>query len=362
MMQVLPDENERAGGYGFLVFSAEGVDPAKPTTVELFETFGGRWLGRSDGDGVRMSAGDANWQTVPHPFGPYPVTVADGMARVRIGPEIINKVPEYTHCRITVGPVMADVIWPDDVIPRAGAAALGGITTIARPVPMTTAHEPIVPPVAGPEDNSAIDQVLAEAPAAPSGKGKRLVVAVLGALALALVIAVVVLQSDKESAELPPAETATPVPDPVEPAPTKPEVVAATAPAEVGQPLPGACAPDYLTSTAPSFAALYPLLDACRGQLSPDAVFEMLERARAAGDPDALLRFGHLYDPGVEDPVLETGIGLGAPANLPQAVEYYSQSKAKGSSDALAALTDACTRLAEDPSTLSQGAFDDFCR
>ena len=167
MMQVLPDENERAGGYGFLVFSAEGVDPAKPIAVELFETFGGRWLGRSDGDGVRMSAGDANWQTVPHPFGPYPVTVADGMAWVRIGPEIINKVPEYTHCRITVGPVTADVIWPDDVIPRAGAAALGGITTIVRPVPTTTAHETMVPPVAAPEGSSAMDEVVTETPALP---------------------------------------------------------------------------------------------------------------------------------------------------------------------------------------------------
>lgn len=362
MVQVLPDENERAGGYGFLVFSAEGVDPAKPVTVELFETFGGRWLGRSDGDGVRMSAGDANWQTVPHPFGPYPVAISDGMARVRIGPEIINKVPEYTHCRIKIGPVTADVIWPDDVIPRAGAAALGGITTIARPVPVTTAPEPIVPPVAKPEVSPAVEDAAPETPTTPSGKAKWLVAAVLGALVCAMVVGTVVLSPDEDTAELPPAENVAPPQVPVEPAPPPPEVVAETAPADVGQPLPEACAPDYLTSTATTFAALYPLLDACRGQLSPDVAFEMLERARASGDPDALLRFGQLYDPGVEDPVLETGLGLGAPTNLPLAVEYYSQSKAKGSTDALAALTDACGRLAEDPSTLSQGAFDDFCR
>ena len=133
MLQITPDENELARGYGFLVFSAEGIDPVQPVTVELFETFGGRWLGRSAGDSVQVAVGDANWQSVPHAFGPYPVLVSEGLARVRIGPEIVNKVQEYTHCRIKVGALTANVIWPDDVIPRAGAAALGGITTIAHP-------------------------------------------------------------------------------------------------------------------------------------------------------------------------------------------------------------------------------------
>jgi hypothetical protein len=371
MLQITPDENELARGYGFLVFAATGVDPAQPVTVAVFETFGGRWLGRSAGDSVYVAVGDANWQAEPHSFGPYPVIVADGVARVRIGPEIVNKVPEYTHCRIKVGALTADVIWPDDVIPRAGAAALGGITTIAPPKAQMPAPEPVVIPVAKAVE---IAPVLPDpAPVQPAAVKRGFVLPLLALLAVAVLAGVIFVllgrEDDKAPAPAetpapavaePPASPVTPEPEPT-PEPT-PAPSADPAPAAVGKPLAEACATDTLTSAAADFAALYPLLEACTDQLSPDAVFEMLDSARSNGDGTALLHFGYLYDPAVQDALLETGLGLGAPPNLAQAVEYYSQAKAKGAQAGADALTDACARLAQDPDTLSKGAHDDFCR
>jgi hypothetical protein len=365
MLQITPDENELARGYGFLVFSATGIDPAQPVTVTVFETFGGRWLGRSAGDSAYVAVGDANWQAEPHAFGPYPVLITNGVARVRIGPEIVNKVPEYTHCRIKIGALIADVIWPDDVIPRAGAAALGGITTIGPPKAAVPEPEPVViPPAKTVETAPPLPD---PAPVQPAADSRRFALPLLALLAIALLAggAFLLFGRDQDTASAlpetpavaePPAIPATPKPEPA-PAPS-----ADPTPATVAKPLAEACAVDTLTSAAADFAALYPLLEACTDQLSPDAVFELLESARSTDDGAALLHFGYLYDPAVEDALLETGLGLGAPPNLAQAVEYYSQAKAKGVQAGADALTDACARLAQDPDTLSKGAHDDFCR
>lgn len=368
MLQITPDENERARGYGFLVFPAAGIDPAQPVTVAVFETFGGRWLGRSAGDTVHVAVGDANWQAEPHSFGPYPVRVADGVARVRIGPEIVNKVPEYTHCRIKVGALTADVIWPDDVVPRAGAAALGGITTIAPPKAPMPEPDPVAIPVTKAVESAP---VLPEdpAPVQPTADKRGFAPLLWALLALAVLAGVMFFLFGREQDKTPappeapaPAVAAAPAnPVPPEPEPA-PAVTPEPAPAAVGKPVAEACAMDTLTSAAADFAALYPLLQACTDQLSPDAVFETMDAARSGGDAAALLHFGYLYDPAVQDALLETGLGLGAPPNLAQAVEYYSQAKAKGAEAAADALTDACVRLAQDPDTLSKGAHDDFCR
>lgn len=365
MIQVLPDENERAGGYGFVVFPDNGIDPENPLTIEIFETFGGRWLGRSASDGSRMSIGDANWQTDPHAFGPYPIKVENGSVSVRIGPEIINKVPEYTHCRIKVAGLSADLIWPDNVIPRAGAAALGGLKTIARPMaveaPTTQPAQPI-------DQAPTLDMQPADTPpisSAPVAKKNYWpILVLLSLLGVVVITALFFFKNDaremSDPVDAPETMTVAAAPSQQDPAPT--ELVMPAVTSEVGQPAQDACDLGFLTQSANGIGALYPLLEACSAQLSADEVFDILETARAAGDPDALLRFGYLYDPMIDDPVLEAELALGAPANLPQAVEYYSQAKAKGSTDANAVLREACERLDDDASTLSQGAYNDFCR
>ena len=136
-----------------------------------------------------------------------------------------------------------------------------------------------------------------------------------------------------------------------------PQVIADPAP-----PATDACSLEALTEGTANFAGLYDRLGGCAGQISPDQVFDLLETARTANDSAALRLFGSLYDPTVDEPVLETAFGLGFPANLALSVEYYSQAKVNGDADAIEALTAACTALAEDSSTIAKGAHYDFCR
>jgi hypothetical protein len=362
MLQIIPDENERAGGYGFVVIASEGFDPASPVTVEILETYGNRWLGQSADDGATASIGDPHWQSLPHRFGPYEVRIQDRIARVRIGPEIVNKVPEYTHCRVKVGPVTSELIWPDTLTPRAGATALGGIRTISRPHPVEPASfampEPLpLEPVAGAE---------VEPTALVAAKRRGGVYLALSVFMVLLPLAAgwIILSGIDE---VPSPEVVTPKPeaapvstDPVAQAPEQepaPQVTADPAP-----PASEACSLEALTEGTANFAGVYDRLSGCAGQISPDQVFDMLETARTANDSAALRLFGSLYDPTVDEPVLETAFGLGAPANLALAVEYYSKAKANGDTDAIGALTAACTTLAEDSSTIAKGAHYDFCR
>jgi hypothetical protein len=360
MLQIIPDEDERAGGYGFVVMPAEGLDPARPVTVEILETFGGRWLGRSTRDGTTTSIGDPNWQSLPHEFGPYEVRIQDGLARVRIGPEIINKLPEYTHCRVKVGTVSAELIWPDTLIPRAGASALGGIRTISRPQPAELAPEPQArPPTSGPAP------VTEEAePTAPvAGIGKRGLYLALSAVLVLLAIAGgwVILSRDDQG-EAPELAAAPPAPAPEAPEPEpEPELVTQAA-ADAAPPAADACGRAALTEGTAGFAGVYERLARCAEQIPPDQVFDLLETARTANDGAALRLLGNLYDPAIEDPLLETAFGLAAPANLALAVEYYNQAKAQGDAVAAVALNAACVALAEDSSTIAKGAHDDFCR
>lgn len=316
------DPQHRAGGYGFL----ELPECSLPDTVKIAvqDAYSERWLNPSPEQ--RVTVGEANWQPERYAFGPYQVLRHDGADWVRIGPEIVNKIEEYTAVRLEVNSQTHNVVWPDILIPLAGAAALGGLQVTPKAVQVQE-PEPKTPP----------PQTHVEVPApSPVSQGQKppskrwiwilLILVVLGGAALAWVFL-----ADKPPAEVVQSEVSKTV-----------------------------CNLESLSSL-PDFEARNTAMRECGKDISPDVVLRIIEDASKAGNGDALLLFGTLYDEDKLDPRIEVLIGLTFADDPARAAYYYAQAQAAGTPEADARLADTCKRLAGATQTLEKGAFDDFC-
>lgn len=338
---VHPDPQEPAGGYAFFELPRRSL-MGELAPVAIFDAYGERWLGPAPEGAVPVEPGP--WQGDRHSFGPYQVYRHEGADWVRVGPEIVNRLEEYQPLKITVGMEEYAVTWPDDVPPRAGAAALGGIRPIRRPVqpaanvaaptPAPAARTPPVEPAPAPEPEAEVE---APAPARPLWP--------VVALLLLLAAAGAAAWWFWPAAEAPPApQTAA--------GPSAPDPVAAT---ETDP-----CAADTLRAL-PGFAEIGAALRGCGTDVSPDTALALAEDFAARGDPAALYLIGTLYDGEVLDPRIETLIGLTFETDDTRAADYYHRAATAGSPEARAALSATCDRLAGDQSTLAKGAHDDFC-
>ena len=361
------DPQEPAGGFAFLELPGGSLG-AGPVTVAVLEVYGSRWLGPSEEDGDKVEIGDGNWQGERHDFGPYTVHAHDGADWVRIGPEIVNKIEEYTPLRLSVGALSEDVTWPDDVPPRAGAAVLGGLQSTAfggaqdsgaalvgnaiKPEP-EPAPEPILqptPPEFTPEPEPELEATVMPVPPKKTNKTLWWLLLALVVL-LGLALGAVWWFFWREQPE-------PPVGDP-------PAVESGI---ETAEP---AVAPDNGDSANPctraalmdlsGFAATRDAIRACGDALSPDTVLTIVEDAASAGDKDALLLFGTLYDGATEDARIETVIGLSFTDNPALAAEYYARAREAGSVEAETRLRGVCAFLAGATDIMAKGAFDDFC-
>ena len=334
---VHPDPQEPAGGFAFLELPGGSLGEG-PVPVAVFEVYSERWLGPAGETDDRVSIGAGNWQGERHDFGPYPVLRHDGADWVRIGPDIVNKIDEYTPLQISVGGQVADVNWPDDVPPRAGAAVLGGLQSTARPVLLDTGNalvgkpaeadpkpEPVPEPPEIPEDIVPPDPVQPD-PVQSFWRKVLLPLLVVGFLIGAIVAAWALILRD---------ETPTEVADPC----TRSALIALD-----------------------GFGAMQKAIRACGDALSPDTVLKIVEDGAQQNDPDALLLFGTLYDGAQEDGRIEKVIGLSFDHDAAKAAEYYARAVTAGSDAARTRLTASCAQLAGSDQTLAKGAYDDFCR
>lgn len=316
------DPQHRAGGYGFL----ELPEHSLPDTVEIAvqDAYSERWLNPSPEQ--RVTVGEANWQPERHAFGPYQVLRHEGADWVRIGPEIINKIEEYTAVRLDVNGQRHEVVWPDILTPLAGAAALGGLQVTPKVMPVQDPEPKSSPPREQVE--IPVKRAVSEGQKRPS-KGWiwiLLLLVLLGGAALAWNLfkgetAPVVAQSDVSASD---------------------------------------CNFETL-SALPDFKARNSAMRDCGKEISPDVVLRVIEDASKAGNAEALLLFGTLYDEDELDPRIEVLIGLTFADDPARAVYYYAQAQAAGSTEADARLAGACKRLTGSTQTLEKGAFDDFC-
>jgi hypothetical protein len=342
-LTIHPDPQEPAGGYAFLEWPG-GTLGDGPVRVAVMEVYGERWLADSDGEpGGKVAIGEAHWQGERHEFGPYDVHRHDGADWVRIGPEIVNKIDEYTPLRIAIGGQVADVTWPDDVPPRAGAAVLGGLRATAR-TPQGDATGVFVgkppspepePAVKSPPDPVEVAEPIeaAETAVAQDHRTHRRKLMGLILLVLALLMVGVAVWG----------------------------WVARDEPVVAQVDLSDPCALAALEQLD-GFGATAKAIRTCGDVLSPDTVLKLVEDATAKDDAEALLLFGTLYDGGQNDRQIEQVIGLSFDHDATRAVEYYARAVAAGSQVAIDRLSATCTQLADSNETLAKGAFDDFCR
>jgi hypothetical protein len=337
-LTVHPDPQEPAGGFAFLELPEGSLSDAQ-VTVAVFGVYGERWLAPSEGTGGQVEVGDGHWQSERHDFGPYAVHRHDGADWVRIGPEIVNKIDEYTPVRISVGAVTQDVSWPDDVPPRAGAAVLGGIQATGAKPDTGESSTLVGKPATPPEVEPVVDPVVVVDPPAPAPAQPvpRRTLLVLIFLALAVLLAVLL------------AYWLLPKDDPVD----DPQ----TLPISTVQ-----CTPAAINAVTGGFAATEKVIRACGDALSADTVLKLVEDASAAGDAEALLVFGTLYDGAQVDARIEQVIGLTFDHDAAKAAEYYARAVKAGSEIAQTRLTATCAQLAGSDMTLAKGAFDDFCQ
>jgi hypothetical protein len=344
-LTVLPDPEEPAGGYAFLELPGGSLD-ATQVHVAVQESYGDRWL---------APAVDVVWQSARHDFGPCKVYRHDGADWIRIGPEIVDRMEEYTPVRFAVGPVVGEVVWPDNVLPRAAGAVLGALRPVARNLaapdgeramkaPAPPRPEPEAAPEPEPEPEPEAPVVTTEPdPARTPRRWPWLIPALLALLALAWWL---LWRDGPEVVVVPPAD---PV---VQPDPLDPGDRAAV----------DGCDEAALTALAGGFDARVQKIRDCGARVPADLALRIIEDAAAADDPQALLLFGTLYDGRELDPRIENLIGLSFDDDPVQATVYYARAVAAGSDVARARLTATCARLAQGATTLQKGAFHDHCR
>jgi hypothetical protein len=362
-MTLRPDPDRPAGGFAVLSLPAAAALPAE-VTVDIMETFGGRWLAPSASDAAsgRIAVGEANWQPVAHGFGPYPLRKKGDRVELTLGPEIVNKIDGYTSLRLVVGGIEGQVTWPDDIMPLEGALGGAGLqvgrkaATAAAPAVMPTLRAdaptgpqpPVTPPPMLPDP--AVDDGTA-----PKNAALRWGLA-LALLALAGGGIWYALQ------EPVPPPVAVVAPEPVHPEPVPdepaPEPEPVSEPEAVAEP---DCSRAALAAGPPGLSALRAAMTTCGSRLSADDAMALLEDAISEGDASALLVMGKLYDPAAEDPDFEAVAGLTLGDAPPLAAEYYSRARSAGDPEAAALLAATCTRLASADDDLSVGANHDFC-
>ncbi|MFK7744484.1 MAG: hypothetical protein AB8B47_05490 [Roseobacter sp.] len=336
MISIRPDPAHPRGGYAQLSLPEDQI-AGDQTQVSVFDNYSERYLG------------DAGWQPTKVLFGPYTVDRSGGQAQLVIGPEIVNQIEEYANVKLIVGDSTQDISWPDEIVPAPGAAKIGGIMgasvqqavvsgALKAKMPQPEPEAPTEPEVITDPAPLPFEEDDADVDPPKSGKTGMLV----GLLVMVLLAAGVAYWFLNMDTTIPPE----PVAAPIEP----------VAPVVQADP----CSMDVLGGLD-GFAAQADALRGCGASASADAALGLLERAATAGDSDALLLFGTIYDGQVSDSVIEDQIGLTFGDKPATAAEYYARAFAAGSQDAADRLAELCVRMGDMNDTLAQGAVADYC-
>ncbi|MBD0865446.1 MAG: hypothetical protein GDA36_07505 [Rhodobacteraceae bacterium] len=297
----------------------------EPCYITVEDTYSGRFL-----------VGPDHWHPEPHWWGPYSVQ-ADGA--LLLGAEIVNEVEEYATIRISLGSRTATLQWPDTILPSLDGVAeaqvhardpsvrqaepdpepapkadeyrvFAGDTVVGddpdpEPAPQADEYPPSHSRPNGKrpnEDASIVRMPSGASLLASRPKGKRpnadASIPWFKWFLLILVMAAAILVSMwyflyRE----------------VEPRP--PIVV-------------DSCGFEELTAqnTMPDLRAA---LNRCGVKADPNSAFQALEDRERAGEAEALLTFGHLYNPDYTDPLFEDALGMVLQDDVLDALRYSPQ-------------------------------------
>lgn len=329
-LTIHPDPQNPAGGYAFLELPGDSLPDEVEVAIQ--DAYSGRWLHPSASG---QEAGK-RWQPQRHVFSHIPVYRHDGADWVRLGPEIVNGMTEYTPLRLSVAGQSHAAFWPDTVRPHRDIAGPGALQVVAKPLRAPEPKPEVVLPPEPPARPMEPVQPLEE-PDAPRARAARRPLWIFAALlALIAVAAAAWYTLSDETERLQPAG--------VTPVATRPDCT-----------LPGLRALD-------GFGAQLEALRGCAPDVAPDVALNLIEDAAAADHPGALLVFGTLYDGDQLSPDIENLIGLSFADDPARAAEYYRRASDAGSETATSYLGATCARLEGSTLTLDKGAYDDYCR
>ncbi|MCL6283940.1 hypothetical protein M3P21_10400 [Ruegeria sp. 2012CJ41-6] len=326
-IKVHPDPQNPSGGFAFL--ELPGASMPDRVTMGVQDAYSGRWLHPDAGAGE-----EPNWQPQMQELGPFDIFRHDGADWLRLGPDVVNHLEEYTALQFRIDGKQYETIWPDNIAPRTEKAVPGALRVTTRAQPIVEPVEVKLPPEPVETKVETVDSEPEEAP--PKRRGYALWLAALLLLCAAGAAAWYML-SDETASVTP--ESLTPV-------------------AETSG---SACALPALQALGGFDAQITAVRD-CGSDVSPDAALTLIEAAAKQGNAQALTLFGTLYDGDELAPRIENLTGLTFADDPAQAAEYYAGAVAAGSAEAQARLTATCARLDGSSLTLEKGAFDDFCR
>ena len=336
-LSVRPDPDHPLGGHALLC--VRGPVAPGPVMVSVTDLYEDRHLGPN------------GWQSAPVALGPYAARDEDDGLVVPIGPEIVDRIAEFSNLRIAAAGVTAELPWPETIRTSPARAGLGGLGVLSgnqEPKPTGTptpeagtdtpggdTHPPPIDPPIDPPVDPPIDPPIDEVRRWPF-------IPILLGLALLTALAVggwwYLNQDEPPVAEVdPPPEVGAPIAPAPEVAP-EPEV-AATPPAA------GCDAASLEAALALPPAEGFAAVAACGAEGDPELRFRVIEAAADSGLGEAVAMIGRWYDP-AEAEAVGSGFTSRDPA---QAARYYHEAEASGYAPAAELRQAACAAL--DPTT-----------
>ena len=270
-------------GQARLLSGTGSVGFTDPCYITVQDTYNGRFL-------VGPGVGPGNWHPERHWFGPYSVE-DDGS--ILLGTEIVNQIEEYTAIRISIGAQTATFEWPDTILPSPGGKVAA---TVIKNPPI---KNPPPPPPGNGDDKGSPGKT---PPPKQPPEIPWLKWFLISLILIAFALVALWLWSRQ-------------------PAPVPPD-------------LDVSCG--VLTGKQ-SMAALRAALTVCGGGARADRddefrndAFVALEDRERARDPEALLVFGHLYNPDHTDAFFEDTLGFTLGNDPANALRYYARAADAG--------------------------------
>ena len=328
IVTIHPAPDYPGGGYAVIRVS-DPIGLSGTARIRVFDLFRERYLGEHD------------WQPDPFDFGPYQTVSKGETVEFCIGPEIVNRVPEFTSVRIEVGGHPTTLTWPEDILQDPTRASN---STIYREEDhgdqlvnetVTPVAEPIVAPPALVQD----PPVAPEPTPPPAEKKDPKSLAWLWILLIVIAAAAIavwwfVLRE-------------TPAPTPV---------------VAIDCSLEGA-----LADADGPLAALAGLADAadagdCDAPIDASFALRLIEQAAVNGDATALATLGDIYNSYTTNPLVEERLSVALSEDPVIAFDYYRRAQDAGGADLDAQLAAICEGTEETGDMMIQMERRDLCQ
>lgn len=326
-----PAPDHPGGGYAVIRVS-DPIGLSANARISVFDLFRERFLGEHD------------WQPDPFEFGPYYTKAEGDTVEFSIGPEIVNRVSEFTSVRVEVGGHPTTLTWPENILQNPTAVSYSTIYS-EEDTGKILEKETVRPPALEPSHvEDPIDTLPFESAPQPSSKPdpkepKRLISSYIFLIIAIIAGFVIWWFALRDTSDI-----------------TRDDVVAT-----IDCSLEGALASD--TGPVAALGSLADASDAGDCDLVIDASFalRLIEQAAVNGDGIALATLGDIYSSYTINPLVEERLGVALSEDPVIAFDYYRRAQEAGSPNLEAQLAAICEGTDESGDMMIQVEREDLC-